>query len=330
MDAARRRISIALALGLTVAGMAVPAAAGAASRFAPYVDMTLSSDSLARMMRDSGSSRFSLAFIVSGQPCKASWGGYYGIDDPAMNRRIANLRAAGGDAIVSFGGAAGRELADTCTTVASLAQQYQAVIDRYGIRDLDFDIEGADQGNATTLARRFKAIARIQAQGRAAGKPVTVSLTVPVMPTGLTHDGLRVVRAAVDDGVRVTVVNVMAMDYFDPSLDYHGRMGILALQAARATHSQLERIYPDRTPAAVWRMVGVTPMIGVNDDPKEVFTTNDARKLAAFANRHHLGRIAMWSSNRDHPCPGTHQASNYCTGLAAADWAFSRIFEGAG
>jgi hypothetical protein len=330
MDAARRRISIAIALGLTVAAMAMPAAAGAASRFAPYVDMTLSSDSLARMMRDSGATRFSLGFIVSGQACKASWGGYYGIDDPAMNHRIANLRAAGGDAIISFGGAAGQELADTCTTVASLAAQYQAVIDRYGIRDLDFDIEGADQGNSTTLARRFKAIARIQAAGRQAGKPVRVSLTVPVMPTGLTYDGLRVVHAAVNDGVRVAVVNVMTMDYYDSSIDYHGRMGTLAIQAAQATHRQLEQIYPDLTPSAVWRMVGVTPMIGVNDDPEEIFTTSDARKLTAVANQHNLGRTAMWSSNRDHPCPGTHQASNYCTGLAAADWAFSRVFEGAG
>jgi hypothetical protein len=330
MDAARRRISIALALGLTAAAMALPAAASAASKFAPYVDMTLSSDSLARMMRDSGATRLSLGFIVSGQPCKASWGGYYGINDPAVNRRIANLEAAGGDAIVSFGGAAGQELADTCTTVASLTQQYQAVINRYGIRDLDFDIEGADQGNATTLARRFKAIARLQAAGRAAGKPVTASLTVPVMPTGLTHDGLRVVRAAVNDGVRVAVVNIMAMDYYDSSVDYDGRMGALALQAAQATHGQLERIYPDRTPAAVWRMVGVTPMIGTNDDPREIFTTYDARKLTAFARQYHLGRIAMWSSNRDHPCPGTHQASNHCTGLGAAEWAFSRIFEGVG
>src|SRR5215216_3791157 len=227
MRAARRRIAVAIALGMTIAGMALPTVAGAASKFAPYVDMTLSSDSLAGMMRDSGATRFSLGFIVSGSPCKASWGGYYGIGDPAMNRRIANLKAAGGKAIVSFGGAAGQELADTCTTVGSLTDQYQAVIDRYGIRDLDFDIEGADEGNATTLARRFKAIQRVQAAGRAAGKPVQVSLTVPVMPTGLSHDGIRVVHAAVNNGVRVGVVNVMAMDYFDPSLDYDGRMGDL-------------------------------------------------------------------------------------------------------
>jgi chitinase len=118
---------------------------------------------------------------VSGQPCKASWGGYYGLDDPTMSRRIAKLEQAGGDGIVSFGGAAGQALAHTCTSVDSLRTQYQAVINRYGIRNLDFDIEGPDQANTASLARRFKAIARIQAAGRAAGKPVQMSLTVPVI-----------------------------------------------------------------------------------------------------------------------------------------------------
>ena len=330
MHAGARRIALALALGAVFAAMGPPASAATPARFAPYVDMTLSSDSLARMMRESGASRFSLGFIVSGQPCRASWGGYYGINDPAVRRRIANLKAAGGNAIVSFGGAAGQELANTCGGAASLAAQYQAVIDRYGIRDLDFDIEGADQGNSTTLARRAEAIARVQAAGRKAGKPVRVSLTLPVMPSGLTRDGLRAVHSAVNHGVRVGVVNIMAMDYFDPSLDYRGHMGDLALRAARATHGQLARVYADRSAAALWRMIGVTPMIGVNDDAKEIFTPADARKLTAFAKQHDLGRLAMWSSNRDHPCPGKRQAANHCTGLAAPDWAFSRIFEGVG
>jgi hypothetical protein len=321
-----RRLAIGLAAGAVVAFLALPAAAGAASRFAPYVDMTLNSDSLAQMKNQSGVSLFTFGFIVSGQPCKASWGGYYGLDDPTMNQRIAKLRAAGGDGIVSFGGAAGQELADTCTTVDSLRAQYQAVINRYGIRNLDFDIEGADVANTTSLVRRFKAIQRIQALGRAAGKPVQVSLTLPAMPTGLTYDGRHAVRLAINNGVQVGVVNVMAMDYYDPSVNYDGRMGDLAIQAARATHTQLSRLYPSRSDASVWRMVGVTPMLGVNDDPEEIFTTQNASELTAYAKQRHIGRLAMWSANRDHPCPGTPYADNNCSGLGAPDWAFSKIF----
>jgi hypothetical protein len=54
---------------------------------------------------------------------------------------------------------------------------------------------------------------------------VRVSLTLPVVPTGLRHDGIRIVRMAINNGVHVGVVNVMEMDFHDSSLDYNGRIG---------------------------------------------------------------------------------------------------------
>src|SRR5262249_33143099 len=155
--------------------------------------------------------------------------------------------------------------------------------DRYGVRDLDFDIEGADQGDQASLARRFQAIAQIQQTAAAAGKPVRVSLTLPVMPTGLTHDRLGVLQSAIANGVSVSVVNGMAMDYYDPALTYAGKMGDYAIQAATSTESQLAALYPSRSADQLWAMVGVTPMIGINDDPAEVFTITDAQKLLTFA-----------------------------------------------
>jgi hypothetical protein len=74
-------------------------------------------------------------------------------------------------------------------------------------------------------------------------------------------------------------------------------------------------------------MVGVTPMLGINDDNKEIFTTTDASKLATFAKQKGLGRLAMWSINRDHPCGRpTSFTENTCSGVADGDWAFSRAF----
>lgn len=326
-----------LAAILSTGALALAFAAPATAKpgFAPYVDMTLSSDSLAQMMSQSGARHFTLGFIVSDPNptphCKASWGGYYGLDDPAMYKRIAKLKAAGGDAIVSFGGAAGSELANTCATPGTLAAEYQKVIDRYGIHDLDFDIEGADQGNLTSLNRRFQAIARLQAAGRRAGKPVHVSLTLPVMPTGLTHDGVRAVNLAIRAGVNVEVVNVMAMDYYDPSLNYAGHMGDLAIKAASATRGQLARLYPKKDAGAVWRMVGITPMIGINDDNKEIFTTRNASQVTAFAKTKRIGRIAMWSANRDHQCAmPSPWPENTCSGVSQTSWGFSKIFRSFG
>lgn len=300
--------------------------------FAPYVDMTLYPQfSLAQAVRQTGVRHFSLAFIVSGNACSAAWGGVLRLDDPWITGSLAGLRAEGGDAIVSFGGAANQELALTCATVDALAAQYQAVIDTYGIRYLDFDIEGAAQGDAASVERRSKAIARVQEAGRAAGRPVSVSLTLPVMPTGLTESGLGVVRSAIANGVDVDVVNVMAMDYFDPALEYDGRMGTYAIQAARSTKEQLERLYPRHSEAELWAMVGVTPMLGINDNPEEIFTTADAAKLTAFATRKGLGRLAMWSANRDAPCPTPSQSTqNTCSGVPDPRWAFSNAFKSFG
>ncbi len=43
-------------------------------------------------------------------------------------------------------------------------------------------------------------------------------------------------------------------------------------------------------------------MIGQNDIADEVFGLDDAHQLVAFAELHHLGRVSMWSANRDQDC----------------------------
>ena len=298
--------------------------------FAPYVDMTLYPQfNLAQAAQTAGIKHFTLAFIVSGGgACNAEWGGVTALNDPFITSSLANLKAAGGDAIVSFGGEAGQELASTCSTPQALAAQYQSVINQYGIHDLDFDVEGAAVADTTSINRRSQALAQLQSAGLAAGQPVHVSFTLPVMPTGLTQDGINVIRSAIANGVDVGQVNVMAMDYFDPSLSYSGHMGDLAIQAAQSTEAQLATLYPSKTAAQLWAMVGVTPMIGINDDNQEVFTTADAAKLATFANTQHLGRLAFWSANRDAPCPSPEQyTSNTCSGVSDSQWAFSKAFE---
>jgi hypothetical protein len=118
------------------------------------------------------------------------------------------------------------------------------------------------------------------------------------------------------------------MDYFDPSLPLGpGKMGDYAVQAAQSLHAQLGALYPDRSPAQRWAMVGVTPMIGINDNPAEIFTIADAQKLLAFANEKGIGRLAMWSTNRDQPCPGPRTTTeNLCSGTAQSPYGFSTVF----
>ena len=66
---------------------------------------------------------FTLAFIVADTNNKPSWGGYteYEVNggnfDLQLRKQITDLRAAGGDVMVSFGGAANQELAEKITSV---------------------------------------------------------------------------------------------------------------------------------------------------------------------------------------------------------------------
>jgi hypothetical protein len=295
--------------------------------FAPYVDATVDTPpfDLVKAMQASGTKNFTLGFVVSqGNTCEASWGSFYPVSTDYYASGIAALRHAGGDVIVSFGGQASTELADTCTTVAALQAQYQSVINTYRLTHIDFDIEGADEGNAASLARRAAAIAGLER----ANPTLSVSLTLPVLPTGLDYNGHNVLTTTINAGARVDLVNVMAMDYGGAAPNPSGHMGAYAIQAAKATEAQLATFHPSATSAQLWKMVGVTPMLGVNDTTNEIFGLTDAQQLETFASQVGMGRLSMWASTRDISCPGGAQgfASDTCSGITQQPFAFSTVF----
>jgi chitinase len=73
-------------------------------------------------------------------------------------------------------------------------------------------------------------------------------------------------------------------------------------------------------------------MIGQNDVDAERFTLDDAAGLATYAVDKGLGRVSMWSLNRDARCKGTFTNvvvhSNTCSGVAQDALAFSSVFAG--
>lgn len=52
----------------------------------------------------------------------------------------------------------------------------------------------------------------------------------------------------------------------------------------------------------------------------------------AFAEKHGVGMVGMWSINRDHPCPEeTEWAQSTCNGFVdVPDWAYGQVFAGYG
>jgi chitodextrinase len=293
---------------------------------APFVDLgAYPTPNLTQIAANTGLRAFTLGFIVNGGTgCQATWFNAYTMSQGFAQADIASLRSIQGDVKPSFGGASGTELAQACTTVAALTAQYQSVVDAYNLTQIDYDIEGGAVVDPVSIDRRSQAMANLQATARARGKTLAITLTLPVLPSGLTSEGLNVVRSAINRGVAITTVNVMAMDYGDGAApNPSGRMGTYAINSAQSLHNQLVPLLPGKTDAQIWNMVGVTPMIGQNDLASEVFTQADMQQLLTFAGQQHLGELSFWDVTRDgNACTG---ALSRCTNIPQTPYQFSKI-----
>lgn len=283
-----------------------------------------------------------LAFIVSdpGSACVPSWGGAYSLDAAAdqldLDRRIARLKQQGGGIAVSFGGMLNDELAVRCTDATKLLGAYASVVNRYDTDTIDLDIEGAALTDAGAGLRRATAIAALQKARVAAGRELKVWITLPSAPIGLTQAGTTAISQLLTAGVELAGVNAMTMDY-GAAKPAEQSMGDASIQSLMAVHAQLATLLKaagqDLFDADVWRRIGATPMIGVNDDRGEIFTLDDAATLNRFAQDRGIGRMSMWSANRDRTCASNYVdlsvVSNSCSGVDQGDVTFASVL-GAG
>ncbi|MFF9166369.1 MULTISPECIES: cellulose binding domain-containing protein [unclassified Streptomyces] len=289
--------------------------------FAPYVDTSLyPAFDLLGNADATGVKNYNLAFVTDGGGCTPKWGGVTDLTADAVAGQIGALRAKGGDVRVSFGGASGTELATSCSSADALAAAYGKAVDAFKLTKVDFDVEGGALPNTAANTRRAQAIAKLQQSHPG----LDVSFTLPVMPEGLTQDGVNLLANARSNGVRISTVNIMAMDY-GPA--YSGDMGTYAEQAATATQAQIKGVL-GLSDSAAWKAVAVTPMIGVNDVSSEVFKVDDATQLVNFAKSKGLGWLSMWSATRDKACAGGPKpsADATCSSIAQDPSAFSKAF----
>ncbi|MGW2836286.1 chitinase [Streptomyces sp. NPDC001493] len=285
--------------------------------YTPYVSATTASDT----DRAGSPDTYNLAFVVADGGCTPSWGGSAAADDAAVAARVAALTASGADVRVSFGGAAGTELALACDSAQDLADAYAEVLDAVGADKADFDIEGTALTDRASVVRRDRAIRLLQKS-----RNLDVTYTLPVMPDGLEASGLALLDDAVTEGVALSAVDIMAMNY---STSHDGDMGEYAEQAARAAHTQLAKAL-DLGSGQAWNALHLTVMAGVNDVAGETFTLADAASLRTFAERHGVGALSLWATFRDRACAGggTTAADDSCSGVAQEDGAFGAALGG--
>jgi len=305
--------------------------------FAGYVDVTSTPTYAFEQLGTNDHKDVLLSFIVSStsKDCVPSWGGAFTLDQAGdtldLDRRIARLKQEGGNVAVSFGGLKNKELASSCSDVASLKAAYSAVIDRYQLDTIDLDVEQGNLSDSSASARRAQAIAQLQSERRAEGKNLAVWMTLPVSPTGLTEDGTNAVSQLLDKKVDLAGVNAMTMDY---GQSLNGMSMIDASTSAlSATQRQLGILYQRAgiylNNATVWSKIGATPMIGQNDSENEVFTLDDAKQLNKFARSKGVARMSMWSANRDIVCGSnytdTKVVSDSCSGVKQQAHSFANV-----
>ena len=312
-----------------------------ATWYAPYVDATLPPEyqSADRSINPAGQTAFGFIVATRNAKCTPSWGDYFslsGINSSTLHLGsvISAMRAEGELPIVSFGGEANQPLADACTTASALASAYEQVINAYGLKVVDFDIEGAAQGDTAGLARQAQAIKAVQARAAAQGSSLGVWLTLPVAVTGMLPVAENVVNTMLNGGVAISGVNLMTM-YFSPSPGDGAPMLTAVEGALNASHTQLQKLFAshgiDLSSAQVWHHMGATVQIGQAGVANQAFTVTDAQGLVSFAEAHAIGRISDWSANQDTPCgsasnPTVGGYSTYCSGVVQTPGQFGQIF----
>ena len=318
--------SVALAFGTVGLGLAAAAPASAATTWpaqvvAPYVDAGLSNTTLTTVASNYGDKFFTLAF-VDGANC--AWSMY---NTASWQTQIANLRAAGGDVSISFGGwttdDGGTDLGNTCSSAGAAATQIENVVTTFNLTHIDFDIEAVALSNHADVDRTNQALALVRSWASGAGRSLSISYTLPAFPTGLSSDGQYVLNSGKSAGFTPNVVNVMAMDYGTSGTE----MGSAANQAMDGAANQVASTY-GKSLAQGYAMLGVTPMIGQNDSAGEIFTLSDASTVESHAAAEGIAELSFWSEGRDNGgCVGQTSASSTCSGVSQGTGAFTSAFE---
>jgi len=294
--------------------------------FAPNVDAALGGNPfpsvISQASKAAGTRYYELGFISTKQgQCQAGWGGMNSLT--YMQGDIDNLRANGGDIILNFGGYAAsnpddpsvdpqqqEELALACPTVASLQAQYQQVITAYKATRVAFAIEGdalSSPKYAASVVMRDLAITRLKSG--VPGTKLCVEFTLTGTTTGLTDKGEVLLKDAIDKGINICLVNILAMNYGSSApVTQPGIMGQYAVDAAKEAFVQLKYLFSKKTNSQVWSMMGVTIMNGVNNASgqggREIFSLSDVPTLLQFAMKNKIRELSMRELHRDQPPSG--------------------------
>lgn len=211
-----------------------------------------------------------------------------------IKKAIRDVRAAGGDVTISIGGLNERNLYQYTDDLEVLVNTYTHIIDGFNLTRIDLDIEGAAQGYETNKLNA-QAMKLVQEN-----TGVEVAITLPVLPTGLTSDwGVGTLRAYLEAGVDIKLVNIMAMCYGA----YFGDYAVGSVDAMDSTMRQIieeyQKVGITLTTQEAYNKIGVITSIGFEGEAHPIFTQADSSLVVAAAQERNINMVSYWSINRD-------------------------------
>lgn len=268
------------------------------------------------VMNATGIRTFTLAFVLA-NGCNPAWDGESGITGGVHEQYIRQIYAAGGTIIPSFGGWSGNKLGPNCPDATSLANAYQKVIDAFGLKAIDIDIENSDEFENEVVQDRILGALKLVEQ-RNPG--ITTIVTFGTSPTGPNYYGKRLVQRAKDLAVPIDVFTQMPFDFGGGGDMYAATVG-----ATQGLNAHLRSVY-GWSEATAYQHIGISGMNGLSDQ-QELTSPDTWTRIRDWAKSKGLARFTFWSVNRDRGCPGGGVQSA-CSGIAQTDWQFTKITAG--
>ncbi|MFC7639811.1 ricin-type beta-trefoil lectin domain protein [Streptosporangium lutulentum] len=294
-----------------------PPSNGSKMAGAPYLYMGWGNPpNPATVMNATGVKSFTMAFILSGGGCVPRWDGSRPLTGGADAQAISQIKAAGGSVQVSFGGWSGNKLGPNCSTPAAFAGAVQQVINAVGPAVVDFDIENSDEFENYTVQDRILNGLKIVKQNN---PNVKIAVTFGTEINGPSSAGVRLINQAKALAVPIDNYTIMPFNFGGTNLFTNTVSSAEGLKnALKAANGW--------TDAQAYSRMGISGMNGLSDQ-QELTTPATWTQIRDWATSKGLTRLAYWAVNRDRPCPGGDSSST-CSGIAQADWEFTRITAG--
>jgi len=282
---------------------------------APYYSVLDSAGpDLGAVMSATGQKAFDMAFILADGGCTPAWNG---TDPVAGDTQVAGVinevRAGGGDVIVSAGGYNGTKLGQVCGSAAATAAAYQQVISAYGLHAFDFDLEEPEIENSAAIANELGAAQILQRNNPG----LFVSITMPSIATGANYFGQLLLNEAQTLGFTPNDYTIMPFDG-----GFNG--GSSQVAALQGFNGQLVKTF-GWSSAQAYAHEGFSGMNG-RTDSAEYFYQGDFQTVLSFAQANGLGRYTFWSVNRDRECnPPSNNGSlsSECSSVTQNAWDFT-------